>query len=114
MKRIALALCAGLMLLAQSCMDPEPAEISVRATIGGQPTPCVVMLYNAKDQQLREDSTDLQGLVYLKPLTPGDYILKFKDRDGTPYPAVKEVSLSSGASEIVNVDLNEAPTEPTT
>jgi hypothetical protein len=113
MKRLFLALSAALVLLAQGCMDAEPAEISVRATIGGQPTPCVVKLFNAKHVQIREDSTDMQGLLYIKPLAPGDYHLEFADRDGNAYPAKKAISLSAGASEIVDVELNEAPTEPT-
>lgn len=114
MKRTLIALGTALLLLAQSCMDADPAEISVRAMVGGQPTPCVVKLFNAKNVQIREDSTDMQGLLYIKPLQPGEYYLEFADRDGNAYPARKKVNLSGGASEIVDVDLNEAPAEPAT
>lgn len=112
MKRIALVLAAAFVLLAQSCMDAEPAEISVRASIGGQPTPCTVKLYNSKHVQIKQEATDTQGLVFLKALTPGDYYLSFVDYSGNPYPAERKVTLTGGASEIVDVDLNEAPAAP--
>jgi hypothetical protein len=103
------ALFCAIALLASSCIDPEPGEISIRATKEGRQQGCVVQLYNSKGKQIREEFTDQKGLLYLKDLPPSNYTVKFLDNEGNPYPAEKQVNVTAGDSQIIDVELTEAP-----
>jgi hypothetical protein len=115
MKRLLIVLALALTVLAQSCMDPEPAEISVIAFENGNPRACMVNVFNANHKQVQQVNTDGQGLVYIKQLAPGTYHLEFATIMGEPYPAKATVDLKGGDSLPVRVELTEAaPAEPTT
>lgn len=103
---VVIVLAFGVMALLGSCFDPEPGEISVIATKDGRRIGCGVQLFNAKDVQVDQAPTDMEGLVYLKNVVPGKYTLRFVDRDGTRYPAVITVTVSPGEQETVRVDLD--------
>lgn len=110
-----IVLLVGVMLALASCMDPEPGEISVRATLNGQRHSCVVKVFNKGGKQIDEKPTDNDGLLFLKQLVPGVYVLKFSDTNAdspTMYPAEKMVKVVSGGSEIVDVELTEQPAAP--
>jgi hypothetical protein len=104
---VTLLLCA--MLALASCIDPEPGEISIKATKDGRSQSCSIMILNDKGVQIDEANTDEFGVGYLKDLKPGTYTLKFKDGSGNMYPAEKTVELHAGDSTPVQVELNEAP-----
>ena len=103
------ALLIYVVFAATSCIDPEPGEISIRATKEGRQQGCVVQLYNAAGKQIREEFTDQKGLLYLKDLAPGNYTLKFMDNSGNMYPNEKPVNVSPGDSVIVDVEVTEPP-----
>ena len=103
------AMLAALLMIATSCIDPEPGEISIRATKAGKPFGCAVQLFNAKGNQVQEQFTDTKGLLYIKELAPGDYTVKFIDNNLQPYPAVKQVTVDPGGSVILDVELTEEP-----
>jgi hypothetical protein len=112
MKKLLLPLLIMVALLAQSCMDPEPGEISVRCFKDGQPQGCVVQLFNADGKQIQEMDTDWNGLRYFKDLMPGTYSVKFIDQQGVNYPATKSVKLVAGASEVLTVELTSPTGDP--
>ena len=105
----------GMLILAvtlSGCFDPEPGEISVIAKKNGKTQSCSVFVYNSKDVQINQVPTDLKGLVYIKDVVPGRYKLKFYDGvNDSMYPAVVEVDVDAGESEIVRVELTEGPAE---
>ena len=103
---LVIVLALGLMSLLGSCFDPVPGEVSIIATKSGQRTGCGVQLFNAKDVQVDQATTDMDGLVYLKNIVPGRYTLRFVDRDGNRYPAVIKISVEPGEQETVRVDLD--------
>lgn len=105
-------LLVGVMIMLASCMDPEPGEISVRATENGEKQGCTVMVFSAAGKQTMELPTDNQGLLFIKQLPPGTYTLKFKSNSSEMYPAEKAVRVVSGGSEIVDVELTEVPAAP--
>jgi len=111
MKRLLILLAAALVLLVQSCMDPEPSEISVIATLDGQPKTCLVKVFNSNHKQVQEVNTDTLGLVYVKQLAPGTYHLEFATTMGEPYPAKKTVEVGAGDSVQCKVELSEVPTD---
>jgi hypothetical protein len=111
MSRILAATVMLCALLLTSCMDPEPAEISVIVKQGGQTQNCIVQLFNDAGKQLQEEAT-ANGFVYLKNLVPGTYIIKFKDRNNNMYPAVRKVNLGAGDSTPVEVDLDDTSSNP--
>ena len=102
-------LLAGVLIALASCMDAEPGEISVRALLNGEKQGCTVLVFNSGGKQTMELPTDNQGLVYIKQLPPGTYTLKFKSNSNEMFPAEKAVRLTAGSSEIVDVELSEAP-----
>ena len=108
---LALALTVVMGVIA-SCADPEPSEISVITSFNGESRACTCLLFNAKNVQIAEVATDVNGVGYLKQLAPGKYILKFCDTQKTLYPAVVEVSVQGGESLPVKIDLEKAPEVP--
>ena len=108
-------LAAGILVLGllslTSCMDPEPAEISVIATMDGQPQNARVQVFNSSGKQIQEVYLD-RGIQYIKQLLPGKYTLKFLDNQGNFYPAIREVNIDAGDSVPVEVDLNDTSGNP--
>jgi hypothetical protein len=111
MKRLLISLAAACVLLLQSCIDAEPGEISVIATLDGQPKTCIVKVFNSNHKQIQEANTDNIGLVYIKQLAPGTYYLEFASTLGEPYPAKAEVEVRAGDSVQAKVELNEVPVD---
>jgi hypothetical protein len=104
---LAIVLAFSLMVLLCSCFDPPPGEVSIIATKSGQRKGCAVQLFNTKDVQVDQATTDMDGLVYLKNVIPGKYTLRFVDRDGNRYPAVIKITVDAGEQETVRVDLDQ-------
>ncbi len=102
-------LLVGVLIMLASCMDQEPGEISIRAVQNGEKQGCTVMIFTESGKQIDEKPTDNQGLVFVKNLPPAVYKLKFKSNNGEMFPAEKSVRVISGGSEIVDVELTEAP-----
>lgn len=100
-------------LLLTSCMDPEPSEVSVIATMGGQPKQTGVQVYTMDGRQLQEVFTQgAAAQVYIRSLAPGNYRLRFIDHNHTSYPAVRDINVGAGDSVIVEVDLSDASQNP--
>lgn len=102
----ALVLVFVLMAMA-SCMDEEPAEISVISKLNGKSQSCTINVFTASGKQIQQVPTDNNGIGYIKQVAAGTYILKFEDVSGNPYPAVTEVTVTAGDSLPVNVELSE-------
>lgn len=100
-------LCA--LLLACSCelFDPPPAEVGLRITRSGKSASCLVQVFNAEGRQMQEISPNELGVVYAKRLVAGTYTFRFVDHDGKPYPAVRTVTLVSGATAFLPVELTQ-------
>jgi hypothetical protein len=98
----------GLLAFASSCLDEEPAEVSIRLTKGGKPIDALIMLHNDKGVQVQEHHTE-RSFVIIKQLKPGKYYLKFKDYGDPPtiYPATREFELVGGDSKVIDVDLDD-------
>jgi hypothetical protein len=103
-------LLAFVLLVLASCMEEEPAEISVIAKLDGKGVPVNCQLFNSKGKQISEQSSDYNGITYFRQVPPGTYTIKFTDNQYNYYPAVKTVTVEAGASMPVKVELNEAPT----
>lgn len=104
-----IALMAFLVVGLLSCFDPEPSEISIIATLNGKRQGCTVQVFNSAGKQIQQESTDWNGIGYIKQVAPGSYTLKFIDNQGNPYPAVKTITLKPGDSAPVQVELSEEP-----
>ncbi|MBN2080655.1 T9SS type A sorting domain-containing protein [bacterium] len=105
----ALMLIAFVLVTLTACMDPEPCEVSFITKINGDPKGCTVQAFNAKGIQIQQESTDFNGIGYIKGLAPGTYTFKFTDNSGNYYSAVKTATLRGGESLPIEVDLNEEP-----
>ena len=103
----------SLCMFLVSCLEQEPAEISIIAKLDGQQHGCTCQLYNSKGNQISEMSTDFNGIGYFRAVPPGTYTIKFTDAQYNPYPAQKTVTIQAGESLPVQVELNEAPATPT-
>ena len=90
-----------------SCVEAEPAEISVRCTLNGRPQGAHVQLFNAKGVQITEATCDYGGVAFVKSLEPGTYTLKFVDSQRNPYPAVITVTVASNDSQMREVELSD-------
>ena len=102
-----LAILGMLVWLISSCVDPEPAEISIRSTLNGRPMGANVQVWNSKGVQLTEASGDNNGVAYVKGLPPGTYTLKFVDHQGNPYAAQITVTVESNDSQMRLVELSD-------
>jgi|GEM_PF-2450951 len=91
------------------CFDPEPSEVSIIATMNGEPQGVTVQVFNSKGLQIQEVSTDWNGIGYISQLAPGTYTLKFLDKSGGLYPAERTINLKPGESLPCVVELSEAP-----
>jgi hypothetical protein len=109
----AFTLCVVLwaVMMFVSCADPTPAEIGVNCKLDGRGKGCAMVLLNDKGVQLQVVPTDFAGIGYFKQVKPGSYTIKFQSADKQFYPAVKTVTVAGGDSAVVNVELNEAPTD---
>ena len=105
----ALMLIAFVLVSLVGCMDPEPCEVSFITTLNGEPKGCTVQVFNTKDIQISQESTDWNGIGYIKGLAPGTYKFKFVDNDGKYYNAEKSATLRGGESLPIEVELSEAP-----
>jgi hypothetical protein len=107
------ALLLALLIACTSCMDEEPAEVSVQTSQAGQPVNVNVMIFNEKGVQIQEAGTE-RGFVIVKSLKPGTYFLKFKAKSesGELYPATRKISLSGGDSHVEQVDVDDASKNP--
>lgn len=90
------------------CANETPAELSFRATRGGQAQNCRMLVFNDKGRQIAEIDSDLGGVGYAKDLAPGKYTAKFSDALGNPYAAVRSVTLKPGDNYVLDVDLDQA------
>lgn len=96
----------GLCAFLASCLEQEPAELSIIAKKDGKPQPVTCQMFNDKGKQISEMSTDFNGIGYFRAVPPGTYTIKFCDNQYNFYPAVKQVTLASGDSLPVNIELN--------
>ncbi|MDQ3022934.1 MAG: T9SS type A sorting domain-containing protein [bacterium] len=94
------------LAICTSCMDEEPAEISVQTSQGGNPVNIDVQLFNDRGVQIQDLDTD-RGFVIIKALKPGTYFLKFKDKKGAMYPAIRKVTIGGGDSHVEVVDVDD-------
>jgi hypothetical protein len=102
-----LLIIAVIALLVVSC-EQAPAELNFRTTYGGQTKGSTAMIFNAKGAQIMEISSDINGNGYVSEMKPGTYTIKFKDAQGSPYAAVRTVTLVPGDTATLIVELTEA------
>ena len=112
-RMITIAAVFGLLVGLNSCMDPEPGEISIIATKNGRPQTCTILVYNSNGVQINLLAANMKGLVYIKKLVPGIYSLKFRDNKNKMYPAEHTVSVVAGQTFVLRVKLNEGPVTDT-
>jgi len=105
----ALMLIAFVLVSLTACMDPEPCEVSFITKLNGEAKGCTVQVFNTKDIQIQQESTDWNGIGYIKGLAPGTYTFKFIDNEGNYYKAVKSATLRGGESLPIEVELSEEP-----
>jgi hypothetical protein len=108
-KLLPVLLLVALAAFLASCMEPEPAEISVICKLSGSPRGCTAQLFNTKGNQIAEISTDYGGIGYFKNVTAATYTIKFVDAQGNYYAAEKTVTVTGGESLPVQVELSEPP-----
>lgn len=97
------------LMITTSCEEPEPAEIGVISTLNGKERGCTVNVYTKAGKQIQQQSTDHMGIGYIKSLAPGMYRLTFEDIDGNLYPAEEWVTVRSGDSLPVKIELSKGP-----
>jgi hypothetical protein len=107
MRLLLLGALLGIVLSVASCFDPEPAEIGVNCKKNGRGQGCAIVLLNDKGVQIQAETTDFNGVGYIRGLPPGSYTVKFLDKQGGFYPAVYEIDLSAGESEFLDVELTQ-------
>ena len=105
--RVAACLALLGLLAVSSCFDPEPASLSVSCTFQGMQRDCDVVLESPDGKISRRTSTNIRGIGEFRYLLPGDYIVRFVDARDNPWPAVREVSLRSGETRPLRVELSE-------
>jgi hypothetical protein len=107
-------LVACLVLGLTSCFDPEPGEVSLVSVKNGKPAVCAVQVFNNQGNQIQQESSNFDGVVYISDLKPGTYTLKFMDNHKNMYPAVRVVKVRADDSVwLGNVELTEGPAEVT-
>ncbi|MCH7471966.1 hypothetical protein IIA79_03335 [bacterium] len=106
---VPVVLLAILATFLAGCFDPEPGEISVRAKKNGKEQGCVILVFNSKGVQVKEEYTDMMGIAFVKDLPPGTYTLKFTDNQRRPYPAERTVKVRQNSTEVLDIELTEAP-----
>lgn len=99
------------MAIIGSCADDTPAELSITSTRSGQQMGCRVLIWNSKNVQIRDEATDMQGIVFIQGILPGKYKLTFVDVKDNKYAAERWITLQPGDEMNVAVDLD-VPTDP--
>src|SRR5512138_2815722 len=87
---------ATIAVIAGRCLDQTPAELSLTCTRAGQQTPCRGLVRNSKGAQIRDESSDFNGVIYLTGLVPGKYKITFADVQGNNYAAERWITLQPG------------------
>ena len=97
---------AAVVMIAGSCLDQTPAELSLTCSRAGQQQPCRALVWNAKGAQVRDESSDFNGVIYMTGLVPGKYKITFSDVQGNLYAAQRWITLQPGDTQNIQVDLD--------
>ena len=96
------------LLLLGSCFDPEPARVSIACTFEGLQRSCDIVLESPDGRIQQRQATNIRGIGEFQYLVPGEYYLRFVDAKDKAWPAMRYISLRSGETISIRVELSES------